>query len=129
MAGEYLLDTNILIAFLKEEREVEERFAAASSMSVPFAALAELFYGAQISLHAAENLRRVEQIADRFDVLFPDGTTVREYGRVRARLKAAGRPIPESDLWIAALAIQHDLVLATRDDHFQDVDRLRLERW
>jgi tRNA(fMet)-specific endonuclease VapC len=46
-----------------------------------------------------------------------------------SRLRTIGRPIPENDLWIAALALQHHLTLATRDQHFQHVARLSLEAW
>ncbi|MBA3472116.1 MAG: VapC toxin family PIN domain ribonuclease, partial [Rubrobacter sp.] len=40
-----------------------------------------------------------------------------------------GRPIPENDIWIAAVALQHDLVLASRDSHFEHVEGLQLDRW
>jgi len=48
---------------------------------------------------------------------------------VKNALLAKGRPIPENDVWIAALARQHDLVLVTRDEHFAEVDGLTLARW
>jgi tRNA(fMet)-specific endonuclease VapC len=38
-------------------------------------------------------------------------------------------PIPENDLWIAALARQHALTLVTRDAHFTGVRGLVVERW
>ena len=40
-----------------------------------------------------------------------------------------GRPIPENDIWIAALALQHTLVLVSRDAHFREVENLELEVW
>lgn len=40
-----------------------------------------------------------------------------------------GRPIPLHDIWIAAVALQHDLVLASRDGHFDEVDGLKRETW
>lgn len=48
---------------------------------------------------------------------------------MKATLRTAGKPIPANDLWIAALAIQHDLTLATRDSHFEAVERLEVETW
>lgn len=51
------------------------------------------------------------------------------YGEVRNHLRLKARPIPENDLWIAAIAIQHGLTLATRDEHFNDVDDLKRENW
>jgi len=44
-------------------------------------------------------------------------------------LKIKGRPIPENDIRIAAVAIQHGLVLVSRDVHFKEVDNLVLEAW
>ena len=40
-----------------------------------------------------------------------------------------GKPIPENDIWIAALALQHELTLATRDKHFKVVDGLETALW
>jgi tRNA(fMet)-specific endonuclease VapC len=37
--------------------------------------------------------------------------------------------IPENDLWIAAIALEHDLVVATRDVHFGEIDNLKVEMW
>lgn len=37
--------------------------------------------------------------------------TAREYGQVKAALRKKGHPIPEDDVWIAALARQHNLKL------------------
>ena len=61
MAGDYLLDTNIVIAFLKGEGGVPERVAAAASVSLPFVVVAELQFGARSSSRVEENVARVEQ--------------------------------------------------------------------
>jgi len=51
------------------------------------------------------------------------------YGRVKNELHRKGTPIPENDVWIAALALQHGLAVATRDRHFDAVDGLCVEAW
>lgn len=51
------------------------------------------------------------------------------YGRVAHRLKAKGRPIPQSDVWISAVAIQHDLPILSRDVHFDGVEGVRRIAW
>jgi len=48
---------------------------------------------------------------------------------LKAALRALGKPIPENDLWIAAVAIQHGLVRVSRDEHFQNLPGLEIERW
>jgi len=37
--------------------------------------------------------------------------------------------IPDNDMWIAAIARQHNLTLITCDKHFDAVDELTLESW
>lgn len=53
----------------------------------------------------------------------------REYGVIKNQLRVKGRPIPENDIWIAAVARQRDLVLVSRDDHFAKVEGIKLEKW
>lgn len=128
MAGRFLLDTNVVIALFSGDKLVTERFSEAE-VFVPSTALGELYYGARKSAHPSENLARVEQFAGATQVLSCDATTAWFYGEVRDGLRLKGRPIPENDLWIAAIAVQHGLTLATRDDHFNDVDGLKREKW
>jgi len=40
-----------------------------------------------------------------------------------------GNPIPDNDIWIAAIAMEHDLTVLTGDKHFQAIDGLKLELW
>jgi tRNA(fMet)-specific endonuclease VapC len=44
-------------------------------------------------------------------------------------LRVAGTPIPENDVWIAAIAIQHSLPLMTRDKRFKAVKGLEVLSW
>ena len=75
------------------------------------------------------NLERLERLVEMCEVLVLDEGTARHYGRIKADLRRRGRPIPENDIWIAASSQQHNLVLATRDAHFQHVENLALTRW
>ncbi len=52
--------------------------------------------------------------------------TTKTYADLRVALRRAGTPIPENDLWIAALATEHDWPLLTGDSHFQQVLGLKL---
>lgn len=51
------------------------------------------------------------------------------YGITKDKLRRKGYPIPENDIWIAALAMQYGLLLATRDKHFLLVEELKVEMW
>ena len=58
-----------------------------------------------------------------------DAESARRYSEVKDILRQKGLPIPENDVWIAAIALQHDLTLVTRDTHFDEVEGLRIEKW
>lgn len=64
-----------------------------------------------------------------FDVLAMTDATAVTYASLRVALKRAGRPIPANDGWIAALALQHRLVVLSRDQHFDMVPGLERESW
>lgn len=127
--GRYLLDTNIVIALFADEAAVKARLATAAEVFVAATVLGELCFGARKSGRPAANLARVDQFAVAAAVLPCDAETARHYGEVKDRLRLKGRPIPENDIWIAAVALQHGLTLASRDAHFGDVDGLPVEPW
>jgi tRNA(fMet)-specific endonuclease VapC len=129
MSGRLLLDTNIVIPLFAQDGSVLQQLAAAVEVFVPSIVLGELYYGARNSARMEANVARIDQFAARSAVLVCDGVTAQYYGQVKALLRAKGRPIPENDVWIAALAQQYQLTLVTRDDHFREVDGLSLEVW
>lgn len=116
-----LTDTNVVIAAFREEARVLEKLRKIPSeqIFVTVIVLGELHYGARKSARTEENLRRLEAFTENSNVLPCDAATARVYGSVREALRRKGRPIPDNDTWIAAVALQHDLVLASRDAHFE----------
>jgi len=62
-------------------------------------------------------------------VLTCDMDTAKKYGIIKSVLRMKGRPIPENDIWIAAITLQHNLILATRDPHFDEIENLNVEFW
>jgi tRNA(fMet)-specific endonuclease VapC len=129
MSGNYLLDTNIIIALFKAEPSVQAHLRQAGEVFVSSIALGELNFGAQKSERARENLARIEEFAESNTILDCDAGTARVYGQIKNALRLKGRPLPENDIWIAAIALQHDLTLATRDDHFREIDNLLIVDW
>ena len=109
-----LLDTNIVIAFFANDKVVEQAVARVKPVSVPAIVLGELYSGARKSGLVEQNLARIDEFASGVKVLSCDLETARQYGIIRQALRVIGRPIPEHDVWIAAVAIQHDLTLVLR---------------
>ena len=62
-------------------------------------------------------------------MLNTDRETASIYGIIKASLKKKGRPIPENDIWIATIAQQYQLILITRDKHFNEINSLEIENW
>jgi tRNA(fMet)-specific endonuclease VapC len=129
MNGRYLLDTNVVIALLAGQGAVRENLANASEVFVPSIVIGELCFGARKSARGAENLARIEEFAAANVVLACDTQTARRYGEVKNALRLQGRPLPENDIWIAAVALQHNLILITGDRHFAGIDGLSVLEW
>ena len=129
MSGRYLLDTNIVIALFAAEPAMKDRLDAAEEVFIPSIVLGELYYGARKSRRVEENIARIDDFAARGVVLSCDTETARRYGELKDGLRRKGRPIPENDIWIAAIALQNDLTLVARDAHFLEVDGLKTEAW
>ena len=124
--GEIALDTNQAIAVLNGTGDAAQWIQTFTNIYLPVPVVGELRFGALNSQRAAENLRRVEELVAHCSALDVTVTTAEVYARVRLRLKQKGRPIPENDIWIAALCVERDLDLATSDDHFLEVDGLKV---
>jgi tRNA(fMet)-specific endonuclease VapC len=127
--GRYLLDTNIVIALFEADAEVLSRLDLAAQVFISAIVIGELLFGAAKSGRSAQNTAKVERFAAACPLLPCNLEVAREYGRLRNQLRAKGRPIPENDIWIAATATCHGLVLVTRDQHFAAVEDLALENW
>jgi predicted nucleic acid-binding protein len=120
------LDTNRLTDLFQGDAELAATLAACEQVWIPLVVLAEIkagFYGgAQRQSNEAllQRLLTKETVA----VLLPGRETAEQYARLFVQLKRAGTPVPDNDLWIAALALEHDLVLITRDRHFECIPQL-----
>ncbi len=129
MNGRFLLDTNAVISVFADDDALRARLSSAAEVFISSVVLGDLYYGARKSSRVAENLHKISEFAAKSAVLGCDGTTAQFYGEIKNTLRAKGRPIPENDIWIAAIAKQYDLALFTRDGHFAEVDSLATETW
>lgn len=116
-----LLDTNCLTDGLRgADRELARKLEEAVEVHIPFVTLAEIKAGFLAGRRTAEN----EGLLAAFlrlpgvSVLFADRGTTDVYARLFQQLRRAGTPIPTNDLWIASLAVQHQLMLLSHDEHF-----------
>ena len=129
MNGSFLLDTNVVIAIFAQDAAVHQRLAEASEAFVPSIVLGELYYGARKSTRVQSNVEIVDRFAAASRVLACDSITAQHYGRFKNLLREKGPPIPENDIWIAAITEQHQLTLVSRDAHFNEIEGLPVESW
>ena len=124
MNGKALVDTNVVIALFAGEPVIIEHLQRQSEVFLCVPVLGELRYGAEASTRVESNLARLEEFAKAIIVLPSDSETAANYGSVKFHLRKKGRPLPENDVWIAAIAQQHHLTVLTRDAHFQEIENL-----
>lgn len=125
-----LIDSNRFIDFCDGESSVVDAFEQAALLVVPFIVLAEIRVGAHSIKRGDTQARILGELLQQpgVRVAHSSETTTHHYATLYARLKKAGTPIPTNDIWIAALAIEHSLVLYTRDAHFDRIPSIpRLE--
>ncbi len=127
-----LLDTDIIIHFLRGHERVVHRMATLphSSLAVPAIAVAELYFGAFNSIDPARNCAVVDTLRRQVQIIPFDDEAAVLFGRLKARLRDEGALIPDSALFIAATALVTGSVLVTANTtHFERIEELRLEDW
>jgi tRNA(fMet)-specific endonuclease VapC len=120
------LDTNRYTDLCRGDLHVVQAIEAADEVWLPFIVIGELRAGFAVGTQGPRN----EEVLSRFllkpgvDVLYADEQSTYHYATVYRQLRKQGTPIPTNDMWIAALVVQHSLVLFDRDAHFNALPQL-----
>jgi tRNA(fMet)-specific endonuclease VapC len=120
------LDTNRLTDLFQGDAELASRLGECDEVWLPLIVLAEIkagFYGGS-QQHRNEILLQRFLAKPTVGVLCPARETAEHYAHLFVQLKRAGTPIPDNDIWISALVLEHDLMLITRDQHFERVPQM-----
>ena len=131
----YMLDTNILIYLIRNKPpQVARRLNALAdkdSLCMSFVTYAELVKGAENSLYKTKTRQQLEGLTQLIEVNYElDAEICQHYAHQFTRLKQAGTPIGNNDLWIACHALACDMTLVTNNTReFERVEGLRLENW
>ena len=118
-----LLDSNAYSAFKRGNHEVRDLISVAEEIVFSAIVLGEQLYGYRLGTNYDRNLSELRSFLERPYVSFvPVGpVTADRYSRIAAALRAAGRPIPTNDVWIAAHAMETGADLVSADAHFEHV--------
>jgi len=120
------LDTNRLTDLFQGDAALAGQLGTCEEVWIPLVVLAEIkagFYGGN---QQGRNEILLKELFAKTTVglLLPSRETAEHYAHLFVQLKRAGTPVPDNDLWIAALALEHDLLLITRDRHFERIPQL-----
>ena len=120
------LDSNRYGDLTAGDAQLTDLLENADFVFMPFVALGELRAGFAVGQRQAENERLLRRflLKDGVEILFADEQTTHHYAGVYSQLRRQGTPIPTNDMWIAALVLQHDLLLCSRDGHFDHLTQI-----
>ena len=120
------LDVNRYTDFCRGHEDAILTLETAAAVLVPFVVLGELRAGFAAGTYATQNERVLRRflMSEGVDTLLADDQTTHHYAGVYRQLRAQGTPIPTNDMWIAALVLQHNLVLYARDRHFDHLPQI-----
>lgn len=128
----YLLDTNTLIYFFKNEGEVAMRMqrVPAHRIQIPTVVWFELEYGVLRSMRPAPQRQSMNTASQTYRTVNFDHNCAKSAAWIKHQLNLAGTPIGHYDLLIAGVAHAHNLTLVTRNtNEFERVPGLLLENW
>lgn len=120
------LDTNRYVDLCRGVAETVRLVEHAESVLLPYVVVGELRAGFGLGRRQEENERTLRRflLKEGVRLLLPDGQTTFHYAAVFRQLRRQGTPIPANDMWLAALVLQHNLVLHDRDRHFDHLPQL-----
>ena len=120
------LDTNAYSEFMRGESTRVRVVRSARRLFLPLIVLGELRAGFAAGNRESDNSANLQRFLNsaRVSVLLPDEQTTHHYAQIHLQLRQQGLAIPTNDLWIAALTIQHGLILCTSDAHFKHLPQV-----
>ena len=129
----YLLDTNIVTAVLKNNRQVINQYRSVRQYSQKICVSCITYYEIKrglLYLDAAQRLSKFETFCSSVELLWMNSLELIETAAtIHADLRRRGRPIQDADILIAATAIAHDLTLVSNDTDLLNIPTLTLENW
>ena len=123
----YLLDTSVLLDFLKGKRhavEILQNLKGKLTSSV--VCLAELYDGIYRSHNKEQQEKLILEFFNNLDTYYNvDEQVAKKFGELRAELKQQGNIIEDIDLFIAATCLVYNLTLITFNKrHFSHIEGL-----
>ena len=126
----YIVDTSAYSSFFRGETKLKQYFEQDITICIPLIVVGELRGGFAAGSKYDYNEHYLQRFLDRPNVRvlgLSDKTTIL-YASIYATLRQSGKPIGSNDMWIAALALEHDCLLVTLDSDFKRVPDLLIAK-
>ena len=129
-----ILDSDILIAFLRNKRSAVDFFKRIIKNGDPLKTtilnVGELYTGVYLSSNVAREIRILDLFLENFEILFFNKQHAILFGQISADLKKSGFSIGPIDEMIASIALNNKDVLITNNlKHFQRIKHLEVQNW
>ena len=121
--GTVALDTSAYSHMIAGHEGVLDAVARAEVVYVPAIVLGELEAAFRLGRRQKQNHRALTEFLDEpfVEVLSVTPSVAQRYGRLFAELRTMGRPLPISDVWIAATSLDGGAHLLTFDRDFERI--------
>ncbi len=120
------IDTSIAIEILNNQKAAINKISNYDVVCLPIIVCGELLFGAKNSSRKIVNEKKFNDFIQSCVILNSNSLVAEEYAQIRKELKEKGKPIPENDIWIAAICKVNEIPLATRDKHFKNITNLKM---
>jgi tRNA(fMet)-specific endonuclease VapC len=126
----HLVDTDWVVHYLNGHRDIVARLDVLKhqGLGLSVVTLGELYEGVYYSRDPEGDERGLHDFLQGASLFSLDEETAKIFGRQRGKLRADGMIIGDSDIWIAATALQYNLTLLSNNRrHFERIEGLRIE--
>jgi len=128
-----LLDTSILIAFLRGEEDVvakvEEYLEEFDRLSLSIITYYEILRGLKY-MDNEKKSRDFEELMDKSELITLDREIIDRASGIYADLKRRGELVEDADILIAASCPVEGMILVTdNEEHFRRIENLKIENW
>jgi tRNA(fMet)-specific endonuclease VapC len=126
----YVLDTSAFSEFNRGNAKLKQWFHSSHEIIIPLIVVGELRAGFAAGNRRDENNQLLQRFLDSPNVYATTITdeTTHLFAQTYLTLRQAGTPIGTNDLWIAAIAVEHQSPLLTVDSDFSRIKALELLR-
>lgn len=131
--SEVLIDTDILSFYFRGDvglrNKLDQYLAKFNQINISIITYYEILAGLNFK-EAKKQLQQFEEFATSNSIIHLTEESARISAGIYADLRKSGVTIGSSDLLIAGIAIENDLILITNNEkHYTPIRNLRVENW